>query len=118
VLAKWAAATDAEDKFSFLKEWVADPRFGRVTVTESRRQITTNHKSTDYGWYTRGDVYARYSGWASDEAKEYCEKLIKGAGRWEKHPEKQHRKDKTMRVYRMLKSVVEGIRKENHGDWS
>jgi len=114
VLARWAAAgDDAEQKFSFLKEWVKDPQFGQIKIRESEQQIDSAYKGTDWTWVTKGDLYTRFSGWTSKEGAAWAEKIMKGAGKPRPHPEKAHRKDPEMKIYKVLASVMEGARKEN-----
>ena len=115
IIAKWAAASDAKEdgKFSFLQEWVSDPQFGRVSLSEIRIQKTKTYQDTQYVWMTRADLYTKYSGWTSQEGKEHAEYLMSCASHTKKHPEKKHAKKKHMRLYKILGSLLEGKKKSD-----
>ena len=114
ILAKWAAAEDDQEaKFSFLQQWVKDPQFGQVKVLDIHRSTATTYKSSEWMWVTKGDVYTKYSGWTSAEGKAWADKILAGASKVQKHPEKAHKNDVEMKIYRVLSSVMEGIRKDN-----
>jgi hypothetical protein len=114
ILARWASCEDnQEHKFSFLQQWVKDPQFGQVKVNEIHRSSATTYKESQWMWVTKGDVYTKYSGWTSAEGKAWADKILAGASKVQRHPEKAHKNDDEMKIYRVLASVMEGIRKEN-----
>ena len=58
-------------------------------------------------------MYSRFHGWTSESGAAHADKLIKAAGKGVAHPDKKFKKDKSMRLFQVLHSCIEGVRNEN-----
>jgi hypothetical protein len=113
VICRYNSDKESGNLFPFLQEWVKDPRFGCVTIKEEHTKITKNYTETQWGWYTRADLYTRWSGWTSQEGRDHAENMIKKAKTSIPNIDPAHKKDKKMKMYKLLKSAVEGGRTTN-----
>jgi hypothetical protein len=110
-LVLWNADTSQQGKFSYLKRWAEDPSRGKLQVVSSATTTESQYENVQFGWFTKFDVYAAKAAYHSQEAKEYCDALLKGASKSRPHLEKQYRKDKRFTQYWLLKSAIEGSSK-------
>ena len=96
-------------KFKFLKEWVSDPSWGSMQLTEEHYRLGLQYRDTRYVWTTKIELHSKFHAWTVPEAKRYCDTLIDGA---KSKPHPIHKKDNQFRLYRILATILEGSRDE------
>ena len=103
--AEWASSKEdrtGAKQLSFIKLWLSDPTFGGATVAETASAGTDHKNRFVWGWVTKADLRAKYSG--LPDVDELVEAEVKGA-KWLPHPADKKNQDR--RMYRVVVRVEE-----------
>ena len=79
----------------------------------SPARIAQSWTNLSWVWVTKGDLYAKYDPNGTNvNGREYADKLM-DAARTKAHPDPSHKKDSTMKLYRVLGDMSEGNTNRN-----
>ncbi len=116
IIAKWASAKKDKSgklQLDFLREWSKDTAsFSGITITQAHSQKQETYSTSERRWFTRGGLIAELNAWGSEEGRAYAEKLLAAAKVSRPHPD--FPRDRSMRMYHILASAVDGVRM-SHG---
>ena len=70
-------------------------------------RIAQTYKQTEYMWVTKDELISVKNCWASERGIAYCESLLEGA-KSRPNPDKRFRNDPEQRIYKVMRSCVEG----------
>ena len=93
-----------------LQEFVADPSCFSMKVTEKHIVQAMKYTKTEWVWLTGMDIKLSCKAYAWKEGADYADKLMLGSKSNKKHP--QFPKDDSMKMYKVLKTLVEGFEKK------
>ena len=110
ILGRWSEAQKVKNgKFDMLKEWAAlGCEWGRVSYRETKETDETTYNDKLYGWFTKMDLDMKYHSWEYPSGAAYVQQLIAGAKASQTHPD--FPRDKEMKMYKLLNSMVTGMR--------
>ena len=94
--------------FWLLKEWVSDTTCANVTVAESHRYTERTYADKQYGTYTKLDMEIHFHADTNPAGRQRLEFLCKNSPTMP-HPDFPKRKE--MRLYKVLNSIMQGVRK-------
>ena len=70
-------------------------------------RIARTYKQTEYMWVTKDELISVKNAWNSERGIAYCESLLEGA-KSRPNPDKRLRNDPDQKIYKVMKSCVEG----------
>jgi hypothetical protein len=95
------AWSKSPDKFSFLKLWSCDTTGRQVKVQFSETKQMEKNSGMRFVWKTEVDLHIMYPKKDYPEGKDMVARIVASA-RSQPHPDPRFRKDKAMRLYRVL----------------
>ena len=95
------AWSKSPDKFSFLKLWSCDTTGRQVKVQFSETKQMEKNSGMRFVWKTEVDLHIMYKTKDYPEGKDMVARIVASA-RSQPHPDPRFRKDKAMRLYRVL----------------
>jgi hypothetical protein len=100
--------------FRFLQQWIDDPSFGRITVTEDHVRKSKIYKKLEYVSMTKIDLYTMFRADTWPAGKAHADKLMKKA---QKTRNPDFPNDSTMVLHRVLAKYADGkIESNEHSE--
>ena len=100
--------------WQILKEFVVDTSCNSIQFTERHVMTALKWQKTEYMWTTKIELIIRFNGHVWPEGMEHALKILAACKTTKAHP--NFPKDPEMKMYKVLKEMVEGQMKQTEVD--